>query len=95
MYDVIASRGLLKDDKNQLIFHRNVGASAFAGIVGSVIGSPFFLVKTHIQAQAAKEIAFGHQHNHEGMMQGLRNIYKEHGVRVVDRTHPFLTPLLF
>lgn len=50
------------------------------GVLGGVIGSPFFLVKTHLQAQAAKEIAFGHQHNHEGTWKAFKNIYREYGV---------------
>ncbi|KAI4461283.1 Mitochondrial carrier [Holotrichia oblita] len=80
-YDIIDSLGLIRSADGHLIFHKSILASAATGVGGSLLGSPFYLVKTHIQAQSAKEIAFGHQHNHEGMMKGFVNIYKEHGIK--------------
>ncbi|KAK9744862.1 Mitochondrial carrier protein [Popillia japonica] len=78
-YDIIDSLGLVRSADGQLI--KLSCFSAATGVGGSLLGSPFYLVKTHIQAQSAKEIAFGHQHNHEGMMKGFANIYREHGIK--------------
>lgn len=55
-------------------------AGAICGVMGAWTASPFYLIKTQLQAQAAKEIAFGHQHGHESMIGGLRNIYKKGGI---------------
>lgn len=37
-------------------------------------------VKTHLQAQAASEIAVGHQYKHQGMFQALTKIGQKHGL---------------
>ncbi|NWW82308.1 S2534 protein, partial [Climacteris rufus] len=42
-----------------------VAAGAVAGAVGAIVGSPAYLVKTHLQAQTLSAMAVGHQHNHE------------------------------
>jgi len=55
-------------------------AGGFAGAVGAIVGSPLYLVKTHLQAQAAQEIAVGHQHPHTSMSHGLKTIYQAHGL---------------
>nr|CAD7418700.1 unnamed protein product [Timema poppensis] len=46
-------------------------------LLGAIIAT---VVKTHLQAQAAKSVAVGHQHAHSGMTRAFLNIYKEHGV---------------
>lgn len=79
-YDIIDSLGFLRNKEGKLIFYKTVIASSLTGVGGSLLGSPFYLVKTHIQAQSAKEIAFGHQHNHDGTWKAFRNIFSEHGV---------------
>lgn len=79
-YDIIDSLGMLRSEDGKLVLYKTIIASSLTGVGGSLIGSPFYLVKTHIQAQSVKEIAFGHQHNHDGMIKAFRNIYKEHGV---------------
>lgn len=57
-----------------------VGVGAIAGCAGAFSGSPFYLVKTHLQSQAATDVAVGHQHGHTSMTKGLISIYIEHGV---------------
>jgi solute carrier family 25 protein 34/35 len=37
-------------------------------------------VKTHLQSQAASQVAVGHQHNHLSMSAGLWSIYSQHGI---------------
>ncbi|BFZ17919.1 hypothetical protein BsWGS_20958 [Bradybaena similaris] len=78
-YQVQVNLGLTKDKSGNHSFVRSVAAGAFAGCIGALIGSPFYLVKTHLQAKANKEIAVGHQHPHESMSHALKSIYKEHG----------------
>lgn len=51
------------------------------GVVGHYLSNPFFMVKTHLQSQAAKSIAVGYQHQHKGSFYALRDILKEYGVR--------------
>ena len=36
------------DDKGRVIFYWSVMAAAFSGVVGAVIASPFYLVKTQL-----------------------------------------------
>uniref|UniRef100_A0A8C9GIX0 Solute carrier family 25 member 35 n=1 Tax=Piliocolobus tephrosceles TaxID=591936 RepID=A0A8C9GIX0_9PRIM len=44
---------------------RSAVAGAMAGVMGAYLGSPIYMVKTHLQAQAASEIAVGHQYKHQ------------------------------
>ncbi|KAF6728871.1 Solute carrier family 25 member 35 [Oryzias melastigma] len=55
-------------------------AGAVAGVVGAVMGSPIYLVKTHLQSQSTSSIAVGHQYQHQGMMHALSVIYRQHGI---------------
>ncbi|KAK5624152.1 hypothetical protein CRENBAI_002458 [Crenichthys baileyi] len=55
-------------------------AGAAAGVVGAVMGSPVYLVKTHLQSQSTSSIAVGHQYKHQGMIHALRIIYRQHGI---------------
>lgn len=80
-YQVLMDKGLLKDKNGELVFYKNVVAGGAVGGVGTFIASPLYLVKVHLQAEAAKEIAFGHQHHHEGTWKALKKIYAQHGVR--------------
>ncbi|XP_056364223.1 uncharacterized protein LOC130261728 isoform X2 [Oenanthe melanoleuca] len=57
-----------------------VAAGAVAGAVGAVVGSPAYLVKTHLQAQTLSAMAVGHQHNHESISGAFKSIYRQHGV---------------
>ncbi|KAK7925547.1 hypothetical protein WMY93_007857 [Mugilogobius chulae] len=59
---------------------RTTLAGAVSGVVGAVMGSPVYLVKTHLQSQSTSSIAVGHQYEHQGMMHALKVIYKRHGV---------------
>lgn len=49
--------------------------------MGSCLGSPFFLVKTHMQSYADSKVAVGFQRNHEGMLSAFRKIYAIRGIR--------------
>jgi solute carrier family 25 protein 34/35 len=54
--------------RGQVIFHRSVIAAAVSGVVGAVIGSPFYMIKTQLQAQSTGSIAVGYQHSHSSMV---------------------------
>jgi len=54
---------------------------AFSGAVGAVVGSPLYLVKTHLQSRAnEKSIAVGHQHEYKGLRQAFKSIYQKYGI---------------
>lgn len=56
-------------------------AAGVGGALGSIAGTPFFLVKTRLQAQATKAIAVGHQHKHSGTFGALADIYRKEGIK--------------
>ncbi|XP_042222666.1 solute carrier family 25 member 35-like [Homarus americanus] len=58
-----------------------VAAGAGVGVIGGFVGSPLYLVKTHLQSQAAESIAVGHQHKHQGVLPALFRIAKADGIR--------------
>ncbi|XP_020637735.1 solute carrier family 25 member 34 isoform X2 [Pogona vitticeps] len=55
-------------------------AGAMAGGLGAFVGSPAYLVKTHLQAQTVAAIAVGHQHNHQSVSSAFETIYKKQGL---------------
>ncbi|KAK7093747.1 solute carrier family 25 member 35-like [Littorina saxatilis] len=80
MYQTLVNMGYTKNKNGELSIPRSMVAGAVAGCVGASIASPFYMLKTHLQAQAVKEIAVGYQHPHYGMSDGFRAIYSEHGM---------------
>lgn len=52
-----------------------------AGVAGSAIGCPFYMVKTQIQAQSHGKFAVGFQHGHSGTVSALKRAYTAQGVR--------------
>ncbi|XP_065431378.1 solute carrier family 25 member 34 isoform X2 [Chrysemys picta bellii] len=57
-----------------------VAAGAVAGALGAFVGSPAYLVKTHLQAQTVAAMAVGHQHNHQGVSSAFETIYRKQGL---------------
>lgn len=80
LYQWLDSNGYLTNERGQTVFVRSFVASAFSGAAGAFFGSPLFLIKTQLQAQAAETIAVGHQHKHKGAWAALKKIYNDHGV---------------
>ncbi|CAN9501484.1 unnamed protein product [Ophioblennius macclurei] len=78
-YAVIETSGYIHTD-GRVSAVKTTAAGAVAGVVGAVMGSPIYLVKTHLQSQSTSSIAVGHQHKHQGMVQALGAIYREHGI---------------
>ncbi|XP_020822349.1 solute carrier family 25 member 35 isoform X2 [Phascolarctos cinereus] len=64
-YGLAEAGGYLLDSNGNHSPGRSAAAGALAGVMGAYIGSPIYMVKTHLQAQSASEIAVGHQYKHQ------------------------------
>ncbi|KAF5891140.1 solute carrier family 25 member 35 [Clarias magur] len=78
-YAAIESAGYIHTD-GRVSTRRSTVAGALSGVVGAFMGSPIYLVKTHLQSQSMSSIAVGHQYKHQGMMHALSVIHREHGI---------------
>ncbi|XP_032431683.1 solute carrier family 25 member 35 [Xiphophorus hellerii] len=78
-YAIIESAGYIHTN-GRVSAVKTTLAGASAGVVGAIMGSPVYLVKTHLQSQSTSSIAVGHQHRHEGMIHALKAIYRQHGI---------------
>ncbi|KAM3850623.1 solute carrier family 25 member 35-like [Diretmus argenteus] len=78
-FALIESSGLMQTD-GRVSAAKTTVAGAVAGVVASVMGSPVYLVKTHLQSQSTSSIAVGHQYKHQGMIHALVAIHREHGI---------------
>lgn len=58
----------------------NVFSGAFAGVVGAVLGSPLYMVKTRLQSYSAT-VAIGEQTRYNGVWDGLKKVYNKEGVK--------------
>ncbi|EFN79786.1 solute carrier family 25 member 35 isoform X1 [Harpegnathos saltator] len=76
---------LIVDKQGNTDVLRTTLVSGTAGCVGAVLGSPFYLVKTQLQAQSAKSIAVGYQHDHSGSWDAFKSLWKEGGVAALYR----------
>lgn len=65
---------------------------AVAGVAGSAVGCPLYMVKTQLQAQSHGQFAVGFQHGHTGMMDALTRTYKKQGVRGLWRGFEGIVP---
>ncbi|KAG6462610.1 hypothetical protein O3G_MSEX013369 [Manduca sexta] len=81
VYRITERRGYTTDANGRTSIIKGAAAAGVGGALGSIAGTPFFLVKTRLQAQAAKAIAVGHQHKHDGTLGALMDIYRREGVK--------------
>lgn len=58
----------------------NMFSGAFSGIIGAVVGSPLFLVKTRMQSYSTA-VQLGDQTHYTGVWNGLSTIYKQSGLQ--------------
>ncbi|XP_055697789.1 solute carrier family 25 member 35-like [Phlebotomus papatasi] len=79
IYNRAVEAGWTKSRGGKESFGRNLFWGATGGLAGAVLSSPFFMIKTHLQSQAVKAIAVGHQHSHTGMSHAFKEIYRAHG----------------
>lgn len=81
MYRITERRGLTTDASGRTSLAKGAIAAGLGGALGSIAGTPFFLVKTRLQAQAARAIAVGHQHKYGGTFNALGHIFKREGIK--------------
>jgi len=79
-YATMETRGWVKSSEGEVSVARTVLCSATAGVVGAVVGSPVFLVKTQIQTSSSAGISVGHQHHHTSMLSAFQNLYRAGGL---------------
>uniref|UniRef100_A0A0G4FWF1 Mitochondrial carrier protein n=1 Tax=Chromera velia CCMP2878 TaxID=1169474 RepID=A0A0G4FWF1_9ALVE len=59
---------------------QNMGVGLFAGILGAVCGTPFFLIKTQCQASSSvKSMQVGFQHHHSSLRFAIREVIRKEG----------------
>ncbi|MCJ8748350.1 hypothetical protein PDJAM_G00163720 [Pangasius djambal] len=78
-YAIIETAGYIHTE-GRVSTAKSTAAGAVSGVVGAFVGSPIYLVKTHLQSQSMSSIAVGHQYQHRGMMHALSVIHREHGI---------------
>ncbi|XP_072943661.1 uncharacterized protein [Epargyreus clarus] len=81
VYRIAERRGYITNPDGHTSVVCGAAAAGLGGALGSIAGTPFFLVKTRLQAQAAQAIAVGHQHKHSGTFAALGDIYRKEGVK--------------
>ncbi|XP_047021252.1 solute carrier family 25 member 35-like [Helicoverpa zea] len=80
-FRIAERRGMLKDSTGHTSLLRGAGVAGVGGALGSIAGTPFYLVKVRLQSQAAKAIAVGHQHKCKGTTSALVDIFRNEGVK--------------
>ncbi|CAL7941091.1 unnamed protein product [Xylocopa violacea] len=80
IYNTAKKYELIVNDKGNTDILKTVALTGTAGCIGAVLGSPFYMVKTQLQAQSAQSIAVGYQHNHLGTWCAFKSLWKEGGV---------------
>ncbi|XP_073240020.1 solute carrier family 25 member 35-like [Porites lutea] len=79
-YQVLTNLKLTANSEGEIEFWRCLVAGAFSGGIGAFLGSPAYMVKTHLQSQSAEVIAVGHQHHHTGFVHAISTTYKQFGI---------------
>jgi solute carrier family 25 protein 34/35 len=66
-----------------LLFLKSLGLAATCSALGAAVSSPFWLVKTRLQAQssAPQLKSVGFQHKYTGIVDAFKSIYNTEGVR--------------
>lgn len=79
-YQMFDNLGFTRNQQGDVVLYKSIPCGVSSGILGSFLGSPFYLVKTQLQTQSTSQIAVGHQHGHASMTDGFRTIYSKHGI---------------
>lgn len=72
---------LIRNRNNEIMPVASVLWGGICGLIGSAMGTPFYMVKTQLQAMAPRGLAVGHQHHHRGTVDALVTTFKSHGVQ--------------
>ncbi|CAK9815231.1 Solute carrier family 25 member 35 [Anthophora plagiata] len=95
IYNTAKKSELIINDKGNTDILKTTLLTGTAGCIGAVLGSPFYMVKTQIQAQSAQSIAVGYQHNYEGTWYAFKCLWKEGGLVALYRGWHANIPRLF
>lgn len=74
-----AGTNLVFSDSNVQSLGVNIFAGASSGIVGAMLGSPFFLIKTRLQSYSPV-LPVGAQWGYKGAVDGFRKVFQSEGV---------------
>ncbi|OQS02264.1 solute carrier family 25 member 35-like [Thraustotheca clavata] len=67
-------------DPNEAFYiPKNALAGALSGALGGIVGSPFYLIKTRLQAQSSTTV-LNAQYNYSSMMDGFRQVFAKSGI---------------
>ncbi|XP_026479848.1 solute carrier family 25 member 35-like [Ctenocephalides felis] len=83
LFQTLDNAGWTRDAEGTVNPFLSVLCGATCGVCGAAVGSPFYLIKTQIQAQCSRvDLAVGHQHQHNGgWLSALGHIYKKYGIK--------------
>ncbi|XP_074102545.1 solute carrier family 25 member 35-like isoform X2 [Cotesia typhae] len=96
VYKSARSRGITVDENEQTIVSRTILISGISGCFGSVLGSPFYMVKTQMQSQSAeKSITTGYQHQHTSEWAAYKSHWQKAGIFGLYRQCFVNTPRIF
>ncbi|XP_046828267.1 solute carrier family 25 member 35-like isoform X2 [Vespa crabro] len=95
VYNTATKYGFILDSKGNTDILKTVLITGLSGCLGGVLGSPFYLVKTQIQAQSAQSIAVGYQHGHTGTLSAFIKLWKQGGITALYRGWYANIPRLF
>ncbi|XP_017879005.1 solute carrier family 25 member 35-like isoform X2 [Ceratina calcarata] len=95
VYNTAKKYELITNVKGDTDILKTIAVTGTAGCIGAVLASPFYMVKTQLQAQSAQSIAVGHQHNYSGTWYAFKSLWKEGGVVALYRGWYANIPRLF
>ncbi|CAO1313916.1 unnamed protein product [Diamesa serratosioi] len=80
-YQTLEDLGWNRNKNGQLSPIRCLACGAFSGFIGVTVASPFYMIKTQIQAQAVGKYIIGHQRQHKGLADALITTFRDRGVK--------------
>jgi len=78
-YQILTNAGFTRNQNGSLHYGKCMLAGAMSGCTGAFFGSPMYMIKTQLQAEAAETIAVGTQHHHKGFIHAVRITIAQHG----------------
>lgn len=80
-YQGLDNLGITRNANGQLVPIKVAMTAAAAGVMGSFMTSPFYMIKTQLQTMSNSSIAVGHQHQHSSFHSALYKTYNTQGLR--------------
>lgn len=83
IYQTLDDHGFLgRDENGNLSTMRCVVVGGVSGFLGVSVACPFYMIKTQLQSQSANaKYAVGYQHKHTGLIDAMKTIYNNNGLR--------------